>query len=138
MNNSPPLPSWKRCCEVKIDKREKVLVSKGGHSAWGGKGIIIELIITVSGNNRTADQHKDSALLSVSISEGDEGTLSGEAQPVETAVISPGKLSVYSNRKAEWNADCQGETFLGCTQAALLFLTDRPGFGASFSLKNYF
>lgn len=45
--------------------------------------------------------------------------------------------SVYSNRKAEWNTDCQGETFLGCTQAALLFLTDRPGFGASLSLKNY-
>lgn len=57
---------------------------------------------------------------------------------METAVISPGKLSVYSNRKAEWNRDCQGETFLGGTQAALLFLTDRPGFGASLRLKNYF
>ena len=56
MNNSPPLPSWKRCCEVKIDKRQKVLVSKGGHSAWGGEDIITELILKAQSVETTGQQ----------------------------------------------------------------------------------
>ena len=58
---------------------------------------------------------------SVNVSAGDNGALPGESQPWGQQLLLQGS-SVYSNQKAERNADCQGETFLGWTLRPCSFL----------------
>lgn len=53
------------------------------------------------------------------------------------SVVSLAQLGIYSNRKAEWNADPQGKTFLEQTAYRLAILTEKPGFGPSLMLTEY-
>ena len=53
------------------------------------------------------------------------------------SVVSLTQLWIYWNRKAEWNADRQGKTFLEQTAYRRAISSERPGFGASLSLTEY-
>lgn len=120
MNNSPPFPPWKRCCEVRMNTRAGLEVEMS-ICAWAGYCFWARQQGPVNGSERTPDQH--------------------EIQPVSQSVFlqettgpSPDRLSwwgqqlllqgssVYSNQKAERNVDCQGETFLGWTLRLRSFL----------------
>lgn len=54
---------------------------------------------------------------------------------MEAAVISLRQFLVYSNRKVGRNADSQGKPFFGQMTYRFAFLSDRPTFGVSRSLK---
>ena len=118
MNTSPPFHSWKRCCEVRINTRAGLGVEMSVR-AWARHCFWARQQGPVNGSDRTPDQKGDSARQSVNVSAGDNGALPGEARPWEQQLLLQGS-SVYSNQKAERNADCQGETFLGWTQTTFL------------------
>lgn len=118
MNTSPPFHSWKRCCEVRINTRAGLGVEMSVR-AWARHCFWARQQGPVNGSDRTPDQKGDSARQSVNVSAGDNGALPGEARPWGQQLLLQGS-SVYSNQKAERNADCQGETFLGWTQTTFL------------------
>ena len=120
MNTSPPFHSWKRCCEVRINTRAGLGVEMSVR-AWARHCFWARQQGPVNGSDRTPDQKGDSARQSVNVSAGDNGALPGEARPWEQQLLLQGS-SVYSNQKAERNADCQGETFLGWTLRPHSFL----------------
>lgn len=120
MNTSPPFHSWKRCCEVRINTRAGLGVEMSVR-AWARHCFWARQQGPVNGSDRTPDQKGDSARQSVNVSAGDNGALPGEARPWGQQLLLQGS-SVYSNQKAERNADCQGETFLGWTLRPHSFL----------------
>ena len=120
MNTSPPFHSWKRCCEVRINTRAGLGVEMSVR-AWARHCFWARQQGPVNGSDRTPDQKGDSAHQSVNVSAGDNGALPGEARPWGQQLLLQGS-SVYSNQKAERNADCQGETFLGWTLRPHSFL----------------
>ena len=91
---SPPFPSWKRCCEVRMNTRAGLGVEMSLH-AWAGYSFWARQQGPVNGSNRTPDQHGDSAHQSMflqettgpsleSLSLGDSSYFCREAQFIQT------------------------------------------------------
>lgn len=117
-DTSPPFPSWKRCCEVRMNTRAGLGVEMSLHACR-------VLFLSSSTRPRQWEQQDTGPARrfspSVNVSAGDNGALPGESQPWGQQLLLQGS-SVYSNQKAERNADCQGETFLGWTLRPRSFL----------------